>query len=98
MLANVKNSFNGLQFGFGYAAESIAIALAAHGPSAVYGYSDYLWQKYRLGDFFATDAKARTLTSNVYLDAKRALDTTASPTIEGHVSGCVRSRCCSAAA
>ena len=40
VLSSVKNSFNGLHFGFGYPAASIAVALAGHGSSAVYAYSD----------------------------------------------------------
>ena len=42
ILNNVKNSLNGLQFGFGHAPDRIAMALAGHGPSAAYGYSDYV--------------------------------------------------------
>src|SRR5579864_3882381 len=49
---NVKNSFNGLQFGYGYAPEKIAIAFAAHGPSAAYGYTEYVWKKYRIAEYF----------------------------------------------
>ncbi|HEY9085908.1 MAG TPA: hypothetical protein VIN40_08265 [Candidatus Tyrphobacter sp.] len=71
MLNNVKNAFNGLQFGFGYPADSIAIALANHGPSAAYGYADAMWRKYRIGEFFSiADANGVPLTANVYYPAK----------------------------
>lgn len=77
---NVKNSFNGLQFGFGYPAGAIAIAMANHGPSASYGYSDYVWEKYRIGEFFALkDAAGAPLISNVFLARHAALDSSASP-------------------
>lgn len=84
VLSSVKNSFNGLQFGFGYAAADISIVLAGHGPSSVYGYSDYLWRKYRLGEFFKlTDAAGRTIETNVYLDSHAPLDRSSNPDEDG---------------
>ncbi len=80
ILGSIKNSMNGLHFGFGYPADAIAIALAGHGASAAYGYSDYLWQKYRIGEVFAlTDAAGATLTSNVFLGRTSPVDPSASP-------------------
>ena len=58
VLGSIKNSFNGLQFGFGYPAGQIAIALAGHGPSAVYGYTDHVWRTYRIGEFLKIDDSA----------------------------------------
>jgi intracellular sulfur oxidation DsrE/DsrF family protein len=75
LLNNVKNSFNGLQFGYGYAPASIAIVLAAHGPSGSYAYSDEIWQRYRIGEFFKlTDAAGAPIVSNVFLPRKASLD------------------------
>lgn len=80
LLNNVKNSLNGLQFGFGYAPDAIAMVLAGHGPSAAYGYSDYLWQKYRIGEFFSIDdAAGKPLTTNIFLPRKSAPDSNVSP-------------------
>lgn len=80
ILSNVKNSLNGLQFGFGYAPDEIAIAMANHGPSAAYGYSDYIWSKYRIGEFFGIKNDAgEPLTSNVYLAKRASLETGADP-------------------
>ena len=77
---NVKNSLNGLQFGYGHKASEIAVAIAGHGPSAAYGYSDYVWQKYKIGDYFGIkDAQGNTITSNIWLAAKAKADTTADP-------------------
>ena len=79
-LANIKNSLNGLVFGYGYAASDVAIAFAPHGPEAGLNYSDYLWDKYKLGDFFgAKDAQGATITSNIWLKAKAAVDPKADP-------------------
>ncbi len=80
VLNNAKNSFNGLQFGFGYGHGTIAIALAAHGPSAVYGYTDELWAKYRLGEFFKlTDTTGAPIVSNTFLRKRAAVDPAADP-------------------
>jgi len=80
LLANVKNSLNGLHFGYGHPADQIAIAIAGHGPSAVYGYSDYVWQKYRIGEFFKiAGADGQTVTRNIWLKATAAYDPSVSP-------------------
>ncbi|HEV7179882.1 MAG TPA: hypothetical protein VGN11_08420, partial [Candidatus Baltobacteraceae bacterium] len=77
---NIKNSLNGLQFGFGYPAAKIALALAGHGASAAYGFSDYVWEKYKIGEFIgAKDAAGSPLTSNTFLKAKSAVDSSADP-------------------
>jgi hypothetical protein len=77
---NVKNAMNGLQFGYGYPASRIAIAVAGHGPSAAYGYSDYVWEKYRIGEFFKVkDAGGASIARNVWLAPKSAYDPAADP-------------------
>jgi hypothetical protein len=77
---NVKNAFNGLQFGFGHAPDRIAIAVAGHGPSTAYGYTDYVWQKYRIGEFFSIkDAQGATIEKNLWLSAATAYDPSADP-------------------
>ena len=71
ILNSVKNSLNGLIFGFDYPANRIAIAVAAHGPSSAYAFSDYVWQKYKIGQYInAKDANGAPLTTNAYLKAK----------------------------
>lgn len=80
MWNNVKNSFNGLQFGFGYPSGRIAVAFAAHGPSAAYGYTDYIWKKYRIGEYFnLTDAAGAVLQSNTFVAARAPFDENANP-------------------
>jgi intracellular sulfur oxidation DsrE/DsrF family protein len=83
LLNSVKNSFNGLQFGFGYTHDAIAIALGAHGPSAAYGYSDEIWKRYRIGEFLKlTDAAGAPVSSNVFVPMQAPLDVKASPDSE----------------
>lgn len=71
---NVKNALNGLQFGYGYAPGRISMAIADHGPSSAYTYTDYLWSKYRIGEAFKTkDAKGADVTSNIFLKPSKTL-------------------------
>ena len=48
-LNNVKNSLNGLEFGFGVPREQIKIAVAMHGPANMMNYDDFIWNKYQVG-------------------------------------------------
>lgn len=50
-LKNAKNSLNGLHFGAGIAADQIQIVLALNGPANMVNYSDYVWEKYRIGEW-----------------------------------------------
>jgi hypothetical protein len=79
-LNNVKNALNGLQFGFGYPADTIAVALANHGPSMAYVLTSPMWKKYRLGAFFKIlDKSGAPLAANVYYAAKSSYDPRANP-------------------
>jgi hypothetical protein len=48
-LNNIKNSLNGLQFGFGIPSEQIKIVAALHGPANLLNYDDFIWNKYKIG-------------------------------------------------
>ena len=50
-LKNAKNSLNGLRFGVGVPADQIQIVCALNGPANMLNYSDYVWQKYRVGEW-----------------------------------------------
>jgi intracellular sulfur oxidation DsrE/DsrF family protein len=54
-LNNIKNSLNGLHFGFGIAADAIQIVAALHGPANLVNYDDYVWQKYRVGEWLKVE-------------------------------------------
>jgi intracellular sulfur oxidation DsrE/DsrF family protein len=76
----MKNALNGLQFGFGYSADAIVVALAGHGPSAVYAYADQIWVKYRLGEFFKlSDAAGAPVVSNMFLPRRASVDVRSDP-------------------
>lgn len=48
-LNNIKNSLNGLHFGFGVPADQIKIVAALHGPTNMLNYDDFIWRKYEIG-------------------------------------------------
>lgn len=48
-LNNIKNSLNGLHFGFGVPIDQIKIVAALHGPTNMLNYDDFIWNKYKIG-------------------------------------------------
>jgi len=48
-LNNIKNSLNGLHFGFGIPNEQIKVVAALHGPANMLNYDDVIWGKYQIG-------------------------------------------------
>jgi hypothetical protein len=54
-LKNAKNSLTGLQFGSGVPTEQIQIVCALNGPANLLNYTDYVWQKYRIGEWIKVD-------------------------------------------
>jgi intracellular sulfur oxidation DsrE/DsrF family protein len=84
VLSNIKNSLNGLEFGFGYPASRVSMVLAPHGPSSSYNYSDYVWDKYKIGEAFKlVDAKGNPVASNVFLKPAKPPSKTDDPDSDG---------------
>ena len=74
-LNNVKNSLNGLHFGFGIPADQIQIVAALHGPSNMLNMDDYVWKKYKVGEWFkVTDPETgKPAERNIFLPSKHNL-------------------------
>ncbi|HEV2522071.1 MAG TPA: hypothetical protein VGT24_06785 [Candidatus Acidoferrales bacterium] len=49
VLKNAKNALNGLRFGSSVAADQVQVVCALNGPANMMNYSDYVWEKYRVG-------------------------------------------------
>jgi intracellular sulfur oxidation DsrE/DsrF family protein len=82
VLDNIKNSLNGLQFGFGIDPSRIAIATANHGPSSAYTFSDYVWSKYRIGEYFPIlDQDGKPITRNLNLRRTSAVSGPSDPNL-----------------
>ena len=54
-LKNAKNFLTGLQFGSGVPAEQLQVVCALNGPANMANYTDYVWQKYRIGEWTKVD-------------------------------------------
>jgi hypothetical protein len=48
-IAKIKNSLNGLHFGFGVPVDQIRMIGGLHGPANLLNYDDYVWSKYKIG-------------------------------------------------
>jgi hypothetical protein len=67
-LNNIKNSLNGLHFGFGYPTNQIQVIAALHGPANMVNYDDTVWEKYKIGEWLqVTDQKTgQPATRNIF--------------------------------
>jgi len=75
-LNNIKNSFNGLQFGFAIPERQIKIVAALHGPANMLNYDDYVWQKYQIGEWLKVSdpATGKPAMKNVFYNSKIGLN------------------------
>jgi intracellular sulfur oxidation DsrE/DsrF family protein len=75
-LNNMKNSLNGLQFGFSIAADQIKIVSAMHGPANMLNFDDYVWKKYRIGEWLKVDdpVTGQPAVRNPFLTSKAGPD------------------------
>ncbi len=75
-LNNIKNSLNGLHFGFDIPLPEIQIVAALHGPANMLNFDDYVWRKYRIGEWLeVTDpSTGDSAERNVYYDSKAGKD------------------------
>jgi hypothetical protein len=73
-LNNIKNSLNGLHFGFDIPPDQIKIVAAMHGPANVLNFDDYVWQKYRIGEWLKVqDPKSgQSAVRNPFFPSKAA--------------------------
>lgn len=73
-LNNVKNSLNGLEFGFGVPREQIKIAVAMHGPTNMMNYDDFIWNKYQIGEWLkVTDPETgKPAVRNIFVNSTKA--------------------------
>jgi intracellular sulfur oxidation DsrE/DsrF family protein len=78
-LNNIKNSLNGLQFGFDIPKDQIKIAAGLHGPANLTNYDDFIWNKYRIGEWLNVidPATGKPAVRNIFYPAAHALDAAA---------------------
>lgn len=73
-LNNVKNSLNGLEFGFGVPRAELKIVSAMHGPANMLNYDDYIWNKYQIGEWLkVTDPETgKPAVRNIFVGSGKA--------------------------
>jgi intracellular sulfur oxidation DsrE/DsrF family protein len=71
-LNNIKNSLNGLHFGFGIPSKQTKIIAALHGPANMLNYDDCVWSKYQVGAWLnITDpATGNFAVKNIFYHSK----------------------------
>lgn len=76
-LSAVKNSLNGLHFGYNIPTDQIKIVVAMHGPANMLNFNDSMWEKYRIGEWLhVTDpATSKPAVRNIYYTKKTGLST-----------------------
>jgi hypothetical protein len=74
-LSNIKNSLNGLHFGYRVPTEQIKMAAALHGPANMLNYDDYVWSKYQIGEWLkVTDpATNKPAVRNIFYNSKNGV-------------------------
>jgi hypothetical protein len=75
-LAKIKNSLNGLHFGFGLPLEQIKVIGGLHGPANLLNFDDYIWSKYRVGEWLniKDPQTGQPATRNPYYPSKLSAD------------------------
>ena len=75
-LNNIKNSLNGLRFGFDVPGEQIKVVAALHGPANMINYKDAVWSKYKVGEWLgiADPATGKPAERNIFYASKHPVD------------------------
>jgi hypothetical protein len=85
-LNNIKNSFNGLEFGFDIVPKQVQIVAALHGPANMVNFDDTVWAKYRVGEWLGVNdpETGRPAVRNIFYSSKfaKAPDSTEDPSDE----------------
>ncbi len=55
VLGALRNALNAMHYGFAVPMNEIQVAAALHGAANLINYDDYIWQKYKVGEWFKVD-------------------------------------------
>ncbi|MGB7265777.1 MAG: twin-arginine translocation signal domain-containing protein [Terracidiphilus sp.] len=75
-LNGIKNSLNGLCYGFDVPKESIKIVAALHGAANMVNYDDAVWSKYEIGEWLEVSdpETGKPAVRNIFYPSKHPLD------------------------
>jgi len=73
-LNNMRNSLNGLRFGFGIPKEQIKVVGALHGSANMLNYDDYVWNRYRIREWLNVidPATGKAAVRNIFYRSKNS--------------------------
>jgi hypothetical protein len=73
-LNNIKNSLNGLEFGYGISPKQVQIVAALHGAVNALNFDDSMWAKYKLGEWLAVNdpETGKPAVRNIFAKSKIA--------------------------
>lgn len=57
-LGALRNSLNGLHFGFGVPTQKIMVVAGLHGPANLLNFDDYIWNKFKIGEWLKVNDPA----------------------------------------
>jgi len=68
----MKNSINGLHFGFGIPSDQIKVVAALRGQANLLNFDDSMWEKYKLGEYTGIDdpKTGKPATRNIFYPKK----------------------------
>jgi intracellular sulfur oxidation DsrE/DsrF family protein len=74
-LSSVKNALNGLRFGFGIPEHQVKIVAGLHGDANLLNYDDYIWNKYKIGEWLnvVDPATRKPAVKNLFYRSKDGL-------------------------
>ncbi len=75
-LGALRNSLNGLHFGFGVPTQRIMVAAGLHGPANLLNFDDAIWSKYKIGEWLKVNdpATGAPATRNPFYASKAGPD------------------------
>ena len=75
VLGAVRNALNAMHYGFGVPMNEIQVAAALHGPANLLNYDDYIWEKYKVGEWLKVEdpETGKPAVRNIYFPSKSGL-------------------------
>ncbi len=75
VLGATRNALNAMHYGFGVPMNEIQVAAALHGPANLLNYDDFIWEKYKVGEWLKVEdpETGKPAVRNIYFPSKSGL-------------------------
>lgn len=76
VMGALRNALNAMHYGFGVPMDQIQAVAALHGAANLMNYDDFIWQKYKIGEWLKIDdpETGKPATRNIYYPSKAGAD------------------------